>query len=306
MPFHLAPLPRREFLRRSLLSAAGVLTLPALHAESAKTDPHRFALLSDPHIDADATKIFREVDLAGHLRAAISGVQALPSRPAGVLVNGDCARDVGLAGDYQTFHDLLGPAIRDQFPIHLLLGNHDDRDVFWNTLQENRPAAPLVASKHVSVVKGERANWFLLDSLDVTKQTPGLLGAAQRTWLAQALDQYADKPALVMLHHNPVSNNPAKNSGLIDSLELLSIVLPRRHVKAVFFGHTHTWRCTQQEGLHLVNLPAVAYAFAPTEVTGWIDCQLSASGATLELHSPTERPADCTSAAPKQELAWRA
>ena len=85
MPFHLAPLPRREFLRRSLLGAAGVLTIPALRAESAQADPHRFALLSDTHIDADATKIFREVDLAGHLRAAISGVQALPSRPAGLL-----------------------------------------------------------------------------------------------------------------------------------------------------------------------------------------------------------------------------
>lgn len=287
MPLHLSPLGRREFLRRSLFAGASVITAGALRGADRKTDPDRWALFSDTHIAADPATVAREIHLADHLRAAIAGVQALDSVPAGVLVNGDCALDRGLAEDYATFTDLLRP-LADTLPLHLLLGNHDDRDVFWSAIRAARPAAPLVASKHVSIVEAARANWFLLDSLDVTKQTPGRLGDEQRAWLARALDQRAGKPALVMLHHNPVTAEPGKKTGLIDTAELLELLLPRRHVKAVFFGHTHTWRLTEQGGLHLVNLPAVAYPFKATEVTGWTDCRLGDGGMSLEVraHDP--------------------
>ena len=84
-----------------------------------------------------------------------------------------------------------------------------------------------------------------------------------------------------MLHHNPISPDATKKTGLIDTPEFLEILLPRRHVKAVFYGHTHTWRQLQHDGLHLINLPAVAYPFRSEELTGWVDCTLRADGATL-------------------------
>lgn len=301
MPFHLSPIARRQFLRRSLLAGAGIFTLPALRADERKTDPDRWALLSDTHIAGDPTTVARNVHLADHLRSAIAGVQALPTAPAGVLVNGDCALDRGLAEDYATFTGLLRP-ISERLPLHLLLGNHDDREVFWTALQQSRPAAPPVASKHVSIVEAARANWFLLDSLDVTKQTPGRLGDEQRAWLTKALDQRAEKPALVMLHHNPVAAEAGKKTGLIDTAELLEILLPRRHVKAVFFGHTHVWHTTEQDGLHLVNLPAVAYPFNPAEVTGWTDCRLREGGMSLEIRAHDPQHAAHGKVA---ELNWR-
>ena len=50
----------------------------------------------------------------------------------------------------------------------------------------------------------------------------------------------------------------------------------------------HVWRTTEQDGLHFVNLPAVAYAFNAAEVTGWVDCRLQDHGMTLEVraHDP--------------------
>ncbi|MEI9897932.1 MAG: metallophosphoesterase [Chthoniobacter sp.] len=103
------------------------------------------------------------------------------------------------------------------------------------------PPAPPLASRRVSIVEAGHANWFMLDSLDVTNQTPGRLGDEQRAWLAKALDARADKPALVMVHHNPVFADGNK-TGLLDTAELIAILAPRRHVKALLFGHTHTWR----------------------------------------------------------------
>ncbi len=302
MPLHLTPHSRREFLRRSIFAGAGWLTIPALRAATAKSDPDRWALLSDPHIAADPAAIARNVHLADHLRAVTAEVTALAIPPAGVFINGDCALDRGLAGDYATFTELLKPLTDAGLPLHMTLGNHDDREVFWDAIQDTKPAVLPVASKYVSIVETPRVNWFLLDSLEVTKQTPGRLGDEQRAWLAKALDARADKPALVMVHHNPVSADAAKKSGLLDAPEFLEILLPRRHVKAVFYGHTHTWRQLEQDGLHLINLPAIAYPFKPGELTGWVDCKLRAGGATLDPRAHDQQHPEHGKVV---ELAWR-
>lgn len=302
MPFHLPALSRREFLRRSVLAGAGYLALRS-GVSAAETDPHRWALLSDTHIAEDPTTIAREVNLTKNLESVISQVSSLSARPAGLMINGDCALNRGLAGDYATLSKLIQPLSETGIPAHLLLGNHDDRDVFWTSLNAARPAQPLVDGRHLSILETPRANWFLLDSLDIVNKTPGQLGDQQRAWLAKELDARAGKPALVMLHHNPNPADGSKTTGLKDTSELLEILLPRKHVKMLFFGHSHTWRLSEQDGMHLVNLPAVAYRFKPEEVTGWVDCLLGERGATLEV-----RAHDTTHSehGRKRELAWRA
>ncbi len=243
-----------------------------------------------------------DVNMADHLRAVVDGVRALSTPPAGVLVNGDCAFNHGLAEDYATFTDLLKPLHEAGLPLHLALGNHDDREVFWGAIKDARPATPPLAGRQVSIVEAGHANWFMLDSLDVTNKTPGVLGDEQRTWLAKALDARADKPALVMVHHNPVFAG-GKQTGLVDTAELMEILKPRRQVKALIFGHTHTWRLTEQDGLHLVNLPAIGYPFDKAEVTGWVDCNLRADGLSLEVHAhDTAHPAH----GKVSQLNWRA
>src|SRR5438128_2165879 len=125
MPLHLTPHSRREFLRRSIFAGAGLLAIPVLRAAATKADPHRWALLSDPHIAADPAAIARNVHLADHFRAVIGEVGALASAPAGVFINGDCALDRGLAEDYATFTELLKPLTGAGLPLHMTLGNHD-------------------------------------------------------------------------------------------------------------------------------------------------------------------------------------
>jgi 3',5'-cyclic AMP phosphodiesterase CpdA len=286
MPLHLSPLTRRNFLRTTFAAGASVLTLRGTRALAGSADPHRFALLSDPHISADVTKVAREINMADHLRAAVAEVAALKTAPAGVFVNGDCAFDHGLPEDYATYSSLLKPLSEAQLPIHMTLGNHDNREVFWESLQGAKGSSQPVASKHVSVIETARANWFLLDSLVVTKQTPGQLGDEQRAWLGKALDAHSQKPALIMLHHNLVPGaNGGKNDGLLDTDELLSLVSAKRHVKAIVFGHTHTYRIAEQDGIHLINVPAVGYPFGKTEVTGWVDANLRENGMSLEMRA---------------------
>jgi len=302
MPFHLNAISRREFIRRSAAAGISLAVFPSLRAAESKADPNHWALLSDTHIAADPTLVKLDTNMADHLRNAVAEVAALATPPQGVLVNGDCAVNQGLAADYATFAMLLKPLGDANLPTHLTLGNHDNRQTFWASLKDARPVNPPLASRQVAIIESPHANWFMLDSLDVTNQTPGKLGDEQRGWLASALDSRKDKPALVVVHHNPLLTADEKKTGLLDTAELIEILKPRLYVKALFFGHTHTWRLTQLDGLHLVNLPAVAYPFNPAEVTGWVDCHLKPDGVSLEL-----RAHDKTHAAHGKvsELSWR-
>jgi 3',5'-cyclic AMP phosphodiesterase CpdA len=224
----------------------------------------------------------RGINMAAQLSTVVGDVLGRPARPAGVLVNGDLSFNTGETPDYATFAALVEPLRAAGLPLHLALGNHDHRDRFWAALADDATARRPVVDRHVAIIRSERANWFLLDSLDRTNSTPGLLGAAQLAWLAQALDAHADKPALVMLHHNPTPD-PAKVT-LIDEAALYAVLRPRRHVKAYFFGHSHRWSTTRDEsGLHLINLPTTAYIFDPVQPIGWVLARLEPRGLRLEL-----------------------
>jgi hypothetical protein len=200
------------------------------------------------------------------------------------LIDGDLAFGTGEAGDYATLGELLTPLRGAGIPLTLALGNHDHRERFWAGLGTDRRTVTAVADKQVAIVSSARANWFVLDSLDRTNVTPGVLGTAQLAWLATALDAHANTPALVMVHHNP-STGGNKN-GLTETEALLEVLRPRRHVKAHFFGHSHRWSVERDSsGLHLVNLPATSYPFDKTQPTGWVKANLAAGGLRLELRT---------------------
>jgi len=120
-------------------------------------------------------------------------------------------------------------------------------------------------------------------------------------WLAGALDANSGKPALVLIHHNPGISG---NIGLIDSAALFEIIRPRKQVKAYIFGHTHAWKVwPDKSGIHLINLPPVAYVFLPGEPAGWVHATLEDKGIRLELR--------CVDPAHKShghvaQLQWRA
>jgi len=269
-----------------------------------ESDPHRFALLSDVHIHADKTNKTRETVMWETMSRAVGEIVGLDPAPSAVIVNGDCAHFYGKPEDYVTFVEAVRPLRRAALPVHATLGNHDHRANFLEALTpgEVRVNDKDVAERVVGIVSTKRANLFLLDSLDQTDKTPGVLGARQLAWLARALDARAEKPALVFMHHNPDGRPLEKRSGLTDTQGLFDVLLPRKQVKALFYGHSHVWTYTKRDGMHLVNLPPTAWLFMPALPQGWVDLRLGEAGAVMELR--------CLDAkhhlhGEKVELAWR-
>ena len=186
--------------------------------------------------------------------------------------------------DYVLLADLIRPLCEAGIPLHFMLGNHDNRADFWATFPQEKPAAnPPVPDKHVAIVAARRANWFLLDSLEKTNATPGLLGEAQLKWLAKELDARTDRPGLVVVHH---PHDPTgKLEGLKDTGPLFDILAPRKHVKAYVYAHTHRWQTGQYQGIHTVNIPATAWTFDAKEPQGWLDAHLRGDGMTLQFNA---------------------
>ena len=100
-------------------------------------------------------------------------------KPAAAFFNGDCAYLHGLKDDYRQLAPLLDPIRKAGLPLHLSMGNHDDRTEFADVLADYRPEERPVEGHYVAVIPAERANWFLLDSLKKTNDTPGELGMPQ-------------------------------------------------------------------------------------------------------------------------------
>ncbi|MCA9208626.1 MAG: metallophosphoesterase [Planctomycetales bacterium] len=299
MPIHFSP-SRRRFLAAT--SAAAAYCVFAKPVASAEVDDDLVYVLNDTHI---GEKHPHDSPVPTHLRQVVAELLALPRRPAAVIVNGDLALKDGQPGDYRHLAELLKPLREARFNLHLTLGNHDDRDVFYEVLRDEKTEVPAVASKHLAVVQTRSASFFLLDSLQKTMVTPGELGATQRKWLAAALDTHADRPAILVAHHNPrLGGDPLHfPGGLIDSQPLWDLIASRRHVKAYVHGHVHDRTYAEHQGIHIINTPATSYVADPTKsTTGWTVARFSKGG--VELTTRTTDPEHAWNGE-RRELKWR-
>lgn len=291
---------RREMLAGSLgAGAASLLFQRRLWSADAPVDPNRFVLLADIHVCADRQKVARNTNPYDNFVEAREQYSALHSRPAGLIVAGDCAFNSGELGDYQRLRELVAPI---PMPIVFAMGNHDHREHFWEVFPQHRAEPLPVAGKHVTLIEAPHADWFILDSMDETNSTPGRMGEAQLEWLADQLDRRPEKPALLLAHHYPlVKDDPAKSANaLLDTAEFYDVIVPRKRVKAYFFGHSHCWEHFQIDDLHLVNLAALAWLFDLKQPQGWVDAQLEPDGIRLTLqcldpsHEAHGRPLELT------------
>jgi 3',5'-cyclic-AMP phosphodiesterase len=283
MPIPLLP-SRRSFLAAT--SASGLIATFQLTAAEANRDVNRIALLADTHIPSQANVTARGTNMTDNLKGVVQQLLAREKPFGSAFILGDCAYLDGKAEDYVLLKKLLEPLQEKDWLLHLALGNHDHREHCLQAFSATHAELHKELSRRVAMVQTPRANWFLLDSLDKVNSTPGQLGESQLQWLATALDAHADRPALIGIHHNMMSDllPQVKVTGLLDTKDFFNVIDSRRHVKAVFFGHTHAWSVIEHAGIHLVNLPPVAYVFTNGQPAGWIECDVLENAAKLTMH----------------------
>ena len=213
-------------------------------------------------------------------------ISQLSPKPACAIVVGDLAWKTGTPAEYAAFGTELQPLHKAGVPVHLALGNHDLRETFLTAFQADAPKQRPVDGKHVLVVELPSIDLIILDSLDAPESIPGECGVMQLKWLAEVLGRNSSKPAIAFIHHNPQWPGPKeKLIGLKDTTGLWECLKLHSRLKAIVFGHLHSWRLEKKDDIHLINLPAVGFPFDPKGVSGWVDLKLSDRGATVTVQA---------------------
>jgi len=269
-------LSRRQLLKGGLALAAGAVTFwprPVLGEDREQCT--RWAFLSDTHIAADPDNRYRGFcpyqnlqEIAGRLAGDL---------PEGVVITGDLARLKGRPEAYANLKSLLTPLAQKR-PVYLGLGNHDNRDDFFNAFESTGRSGEVVENKHVVTADGGPVRLVILDTLDRINAISGLLGWPQRTWLETYLRTCDDTPTILFLHHKPKVD-------LRDTGRLFRIIGPMTKVKAVVYGHTHQVGLSEYKGIHLINLPAIGYNLGDSHPVGWMEAKLTAQGGEFLLHA---------------------
>jgi 3',5'-cyclic AMP phosphodiesterase CpdA len=236
--------------------------------EETRNKETRLALLSDTHIPADRKDEYRKFLPWENLQKVVP--QLVDARPEGVIINGDAARLSGEIADYEELKKLLSP-VAERAPVSIALGNHDHRENFSKIFPETAADRQKVADKHVLVLETPPVRILLLDSLLYVNKVAGLLGKAQREWLAAYLESSDAKPTVLFVHHTLGD----ADGELLDVDRFFRVLQPHRKVKAVFYGHSHEYAFGERDGIHLVNLPAVGYNFKDSEPVGWVQARFT-------------------------------
>ncbi|TDB79482.1 MULTISPECIES: phosphodiesterase [unclassified Micromonospora] len=224
------------------------------------------AQLSDPHL---TTGVLAAAPAAG-LHRALGRVLALRPRPDCVVISGDLA-DQGRPDEYAALREVLG---RYPLPVHLVTGNHDDResllDAFGGTPYLGGGFSAYYHVDHPELTA------VALDSL-VPGENAGRLGDDQLGWLDGVLAGRRDVPAVVFLHHPPVAVGvPAADAiRLADGDALAEVIRRHPHVVRVAAGHLHRPVTTAFAGTVLTVAPSTwrqaSLTMSPDEEIGWVD-----------------------------------
>ncbi|MBN2137080.1 MAG: metallophosphoesterase [Sedimentisphaerales bacterium] len=274
---------RRDFVKAGLAGIGAIVTLGgcrSLGTGQARNGPPtvRWALLSDTHVPEDVNDNYRGFYPYRGLEKAVPEV--ISNSPDAVAITGDLARLTGKEGDYANFKKLLTPLV-EQKPVFTALGNHDDRGNFLKTFDKLPGENPSVSGKCVLVANTPPVRLIMLDSLLFVNKTPGLLGRAQRRWLADYLKNSDNTPTILCFHHTLSDGD----GDLLDLPRLYELIRRVRKVKAIVYGHSHEYGFSKYKGIHLINLPSTAYNFNDRDPIGWVEARLRATGGDFTLHA---------------------
>jgi len=272
---------RNTFLKKCIKYGGAFATSGLVYEYSwgARTNKaFHVALLSDTHIKAYQNEQYRGFFPAKNLEQVILQVSKL--NPEGLIINGDIARMEGELGDYTAVKKYLELINRD-IPVVMTLGNHDNRDNFFDVFTDDQEGKQEVKDKHVLVLERNNLKLIFLDSLMYVNKTPGLLGKGQRVWLEKYLTTSDKKPVFIFVHHTLNDGD----TDLLDADKLFDIVIPNNNVKAIFYGHSHIYKITEKENLKLINLPAVGYNFIDSQPVGWVEAKITANSGIFTLHA---------------------
>lgn len=211
----------------------------------------KFVVLSDLHVMPEG-ELSVTLDTGARFEQAVEAVAARYGNADFCVLAGDLA-DLGQPAAYERLKAIVA---RIPIPVHITLGNHDDRDSFVSVFGANHLAETGKVDKAFDI-KGYRI--ILLDSSEPGR-VDGVLTASQISWLHARLAEAIDRPVIVILHHN--ANALHINSDDIRILEpdaFIDALKTHPDIRQVIAGHVHLTSTAMWRGIAFTTLSGGHY-----------------------------------------------
>lgn len=215
----------------------------------------KFIVLSDLHLGPVGAAV-NGLDTGARLSEAVAVINRDHADAEFVLVAGDLAD----RGEEAAYHHLRDRLSLLSVPVHLTLGNHDDRAAFLAVFgpQRDDPAGRV---SRVLDAGGYRI--ILLDTSE-----PGLVGGrlcdGRKAWLSDRLGEARDRPVIVVQHHhaNPLSL-PVDTIILEEADDFVDILSTHPDVRGVIAGHVHLPTSCFWRGIPMTTIAGSHYSVSP-------------------------------------------
>ena len=196
------------------------------------------------------------LDPAERLRACVADILAEHADAQFCVITGDIAH-WGEAQAYGSFAQIMASL---PMPLHILLGNHDDRETFKACL----PQVEVDSNGFIQTcIDQPDGRYLMLDTLDPGKPS-GIYCVQLQGWLRARLDSAGEQPVYLFMHHPPFDLGiPALDRiGLANQGEFAALVAGRRNIRHLFFGHAHRPISGSWQGIPISTLFGTAHQVA--------------------------------------------
>ena len=193
----------------------------------------KFIHLTDTHLVPPGQLLYG-MDPLHRLRAAVHSIATEHADADFCLITGDLAH-LGEPSAYAALHQALAGL---SMPVHLAIGNHDDRLAFRSQFA----ATPVDGDGHVQQVMPMAKGLLLLLDTHEPGVSHGVYCQRRLDWLATQLQAHPDAPLWLAMHHPPFDVGlPSMDAiGLRDAEAFARVLAPhRQRVRHLFFGHVH-------------------------------------------------------------------
>ena len=241
-------------------------------------DVFRIVQITDPHLFKDTNGELLGINTQASFSQVLSEIQQQQYDYDLVLATGDLVQDNSDEGYLRFRQDVK--ALHNNM-VFWIPGNHDFQPKMFEILKEETVSA----KKHILL--GDKWQILLLDS-QVQGVPHGQLEAEELDWLKLKLQEYPERYSLVVLHHHLLSTGSAwlDQHNLRNANELVEVLAPFKHVKALLYGHIHQQVDSEWLGYQVMATPSTCIQFKADSNTfaldvaqpGWREIDLHADG----------------------------
>lgn len=218
----------------------------------------KFIHLTDTHLVTPGQALYG-TDPKWRLQRALAAINERHGDSRFMVVTGDLAH-WGEPAAYAALSECLGQL---RMPVHLLIGNHDDRNAFRAAFA----STPVNSDGFVQYAfDADGIRHIMLDSNEPGVSW-GVFCERRATWLADELARSAPSPVHLFIHHPPCSVGiPSMDRiALLEPGALREAVGPHRErIRHLFFGHLHRPLAGSWMGISLSTLRATNHQVALT------------------------------------------